>query len=240
MNLYCENMVNKRRALGRSQSEFASFLHYSVQTVAKYESGASEMDLGSLIYAARFLELDIDSFLIGVDSKNNDFADHNDFDPNLFATNLVLVRNARKMSQKTLAALSLISSRSLKNYEAGKSIPSLTVFYHFCKALGVTAAEMLFEDLSTRREFLSVKKRSFRPAVVASIFFAIALLGSSALVGGSYLRSMNEVDSTLSLSLTRIEGSQSKKGAEIREIKKHGGLITEEKTSTPQSASEFD
>ena len=226
-------MVNKRRALGRSQSEFASFLHYSVQTVAKYESGASEMDLGSLIYAARFLEL-------GVDSKNNDFADHNDFDPNLFASNLVLVRNARKMSQKTLAALSLISSRSLKNYEAGKSIPSLTVFYHFCKALGVTASEMLFEDLSTRREFLSVKKRSFRPAVVASIFFAIALLGSSAVIGGSYLRSMNEVDSTISLSLTRIEGSQSKKGAEIREIKKHGGLITEEKTFAPQSAREFD
>jgi transcriptional regulator with XRE-family HTH domain len=170
MNRYCEAMAEKRRALGYSQSDFADYLHYSVQTIAKYERGLSEMDVSSLIYASRFLQVDIDSFLKGEDAKHNDLADTHGFDPDMFTRNLVTVRVARRMNQNKLSKLCGCSARSIKNYEGGKSLPSLTVFSSMLEALNVSAADFLFEDLSTRAEFIVTAKN--KKAWVAGITLA--------------------------------------------------------------------
>ena len=170
MNRYSEAMAEKRRRLGYSQADFADYLHYSVQTIAKYERGLSEMDVSSLIYTARFLQVDVDSFLKGEDAKRNEMAETHGFDPDLFTKNLVTARIARRMNQNKLAKLSGCSARSIKNYEGGKSLPSLSVFDAMLQVLNVSASDFLFEDLSLRPEFVVTAKN--KKAWVAGITLA--------------------------------------------------------------------
>ena len=149
------------------------------------------MDAASLIYAARFLEMDVDSFIKGVDKKTNDLAESHDFDPDLFASNLVAARLARKMSQKVLAAKAGISSRSLKNYEACKSIPSLTVFTAFLNALKVSAADFLFTNLTDKKEFQTKKKRGLRFVFASVAFFAVFFTGGALTLGYALANTIN-------------------------------------------------
>jgi transcriptional regulator with XRE-family HTH domain len=80
MENFAEFLSARRQQLGKSQSDFARALNYSVQAVAKYEKGRSEMNVASLIAAARFLEVDVDSLCAQKAEKNNDWADKQDFD----------------------------------------------------------------------------------------------------------------------------------------------------------------
>ena len=180
MNLYAPLLLKKRKEKGFTQAEFAQMLHYSVQTIAKYETGVSEMDIVSLICAARVLGVDCDSFIRGIDAKENDFADHNDFDPELFSKNLATARIGRRISQKGLASMVCCSTRSIKNYEAGNSVPSLSTFLLICDSLKVKAHEFLFEDLSKRAEFhVAAKNKKIWVAtgtIIGSVFFVGAIL----------------------------------------------------------------
>ena len=180
MNLYAPLLLKKRKEKGYTQAEFARLIHYSVQTIAKYETGVSEMDVVSLICAARVLGVDCDSFIRGIDAKENNLCDNHDFDPEMFAKNLAIARVGRRVSQKGLASIVNCSTRSIKNYEAGNSVPSLTTFLRICDALKVKAHEFLFEDLSKRPEFrVPAKNKKIWVAtgsIIGSAFFIGAIL----------------------------------------------------------------
>ena len=180
MNRYSSLLLEKRKKLDITQAELAKALRFSVQTIAKYEAGTNEMDVSTLAPVARLLQVDCDSFIIGVDAKDNDYADIYTFDRFRFAKNLALVRIARKLSQCQLASKCGCSSRSIKNYEAGKSLPSLTVFFYMCRALSVRACDLMFIDLSTREEFKNASKA--RRVVIA----AGTTIGSLALITGMF------------------------------------------------------
>ena len=183
MNRYAPLLLKKRKQRGITQQEFARMLHYSVQTIAKYETGVSEMDLVCLIVASRVLGVDCNSFIHGVDAKENDLADYNDFDPDLFAKNLSVARIGRNVSQKILAAKAMCSTRSIKNYEAGNSVPSLTTFLYICDALKLKAEEFLFEDLSKRPEFRHSAKAKRVWVTATSIIGSLLFLGSIVFAG---------------------------------------------------------
>mgnify|MGYP002625510523 CR=1 FL=1 len=183
MNVYAPLILKKRKEVGITQAEFAAALHYSVQTAAKYETGISEMDVVSLIVASRVLGIDVDNFIHGIDKKENDLADRCEFNADLFAKNIATARIARRVSQKNLAVAANCSTRSIKNYEAGNSVPSLTTFRLICDALDVKAHEFLFEDLSKRSDFYVAMKNK-RIWVASGSIIGALLLSATAIFSG--------------------------------------------------------
>jgi transcriptional regulator with XRE-family HTH domain len=119
MTAYADLLAKKRKYLGKSQNDFANALKYSVQAVAKYEKGQAEMNVAQLLSAAKFLEVDPDSLLQGIDEKKNDCADCTTFDPHRFARNLRNSRLSCYLSYDEMAQKIGVSARSLKNYEKG-------------------------------------------------------------------------------------------------------------------------
>jgi len=141
-------LQQRRQALGKSQSDFARALHYSVQAVAKYEKGQSEMNVASLVAAARFLEVDVDSFCAGKAEKSNTLADEHDFDGTLFAANLATLRANAGLTPEDVAKKIGISSRSVINYEKGRFYPSLSVFLAFAECYSVKPSAFFFAPIT--------------------------------------------------------------------------------------------
>jgi transcriptional regulator with XRE-family HTH domain len=177
MNSYYQLIAFKRHLLGKSQAELAEVLNYSVQAVAKYEKGQAEISVYSLIPLCRFLQIDPDSFLKGTDAKNYDLADNRDFNKDLFVKNIHNARAAAGLSIDKLARKAEVSDRSIKNYEQGKSFPSLSVFSAILAATGQTAATFLFEEIQLPALLLKSQKQK---RLVLFIVLGVCVTGGGA------------------------------------------------------------
>ncbi|MCI2068556.1 MAG: helix-turn-helix domain-containing protein [Bacilli bacterium] len=147
MNSYSTLIALKRKQLGKSQADLAEAMHYSVQAVAKYEKGQSDISVQSLLVICRFLDIDPDSFLAGKDQNNHTCDLNKEFDGKLFASNLRNARLKARLSLDKLAEDLKISSRSLKNYEGGHSVPFLSVFSEILKYTNQTASVFLTQEI---------------------------------------------------------------------------------------------
>lgn len=174
MGNFAEFLSARRQQLGKSQSDFARALNYSVQAVAKYEKGRSEMNVASLIAAARFLEVDVDSLCAQKAEKNNDWADKQDFDAALFASNLSAIRNKAKLTPEEAAKRIGVSPRSIINYEKGRSAPSLSVFLALSECYNVKPSTFFFTPVALEVSAKAPAKRA--PIHFLPLWIAIASL----------------------------------------------------------------
>jgi transcriptional regulator with XRE-family HTH domain len=174
MENFAEFLSARRQQLGKSQSDFARALNYSVQAVAKYEKGRSEMNVASLIAAARFLEVDVDSLCAQKAEKNNDWADKQDFDAALFASNLSAIRNKAKLTPEEAAKRIGVSPRSIINYEKGRSAPSLSVFLALSECYNVKPSTFFFTPVALEVSAKAPAKRA--PIHFLPLWIAIASL----------------------------------------------------------------
>jgi transcriptional regulator with XRE-family HTH domain len=196
MNSYWTLLAKKRKALGKSQTDFAAALSYSVQAIAKYEKGQAEMNVTVLLKTARFLEVDPDSLLAGVDAKNNDIADTTEFDEKRFVTNWRNARLQKGLSQETLAKAIGMTPRSLKNYERGSSRPSFSTFAGYLKAVGMSASTFLSQDLKSSAPLPQPKKGFPRYWILPLVFLVI--LGGTGAGLGVVLYQKHQATSSLS------------------------------------------
>lgn len=173
MNSYWALLARKRKALGKSQTEFAAALSYSVQAIAKYEKGQAEMNVSVLLKTARFLEVDPDSLLAGIDAKNNAIADTTEFNEERFLRNWRNARLQKGLSQESLAKAIGMTTRSLKNYERGSSRPSFSSFASYLKAVGVNASSFFSQDFPSSALLPPAKKVFSRPLFLTLVFVIV-------------------------------------------------------------------
>jgi transcriptional regulator with XRE-family HTH domain len=60
-----------------------------------------------------------------------------------FGQRLRRIRKGKKFTQIKLEKKAGVAQRAICNYETGKKLPSLTTLEWLCKALGVTATDLL-------------------------------------------------------------------------------------------------
>lgn len=232
MNAYCEFLARKRKLLGKSQTDFANALHYSAQAIAKYEKGQAEMSVSQLLAAAKFLEVDPDSLLQGNDKKENDCADKNTFNSDLFCKNLRNSRLSSGYSLTQLAGLIGVSSRSLKNYEEGKSTPSFSVFSLWLKATKQQASTLLTGEvkapaLAPVKPHLHLAPQTLGLIVFLSLSFVVGGGGVTYALYAHYNRGTNPENSSASSSTflsssttSSTEASSSQKSGDSSSISK--------------------
>jgi len=56
MNAYADLLGKKRKALGKSQTDFAASINYSVQAIANIRKGPAEMKVSLAIAASRLMK----------------------------------------------------------------------------------------------------------------------------------------------------------------------------------------
>jgi transcriptional regulator with XRE-family HTH domain len=217
-------LSKRRQFLGKSQSDFARALHYSVQAVAKYEKSQSEINVSSLLAVARFLEVDVDSLCQEATTKNDDRADNHSFDAALFARNLITLRENQGLAREEASKASGISPRSLANYELGRSTPNLSIFLSLAKLYGVKPSAVLLDEIPATQP-KSPEKRPKKAPLILLLVAAIALSGaaigiplwahyakqrtSSGNAASSFLSGNPVASSVASASATSSEGSSS-------------------------------
>lgn len=175
-----EYIAKRRKLLGVSQSEMASFLGYTDTAVSKIESGASNPPISILPSLANELQLSLDDLLL-MNPSPAPFKDANPaYDDQKVAANIRALRLSVHLRQKEAAEKIGVNKRTLATYEKGDACPNLATLNHLLALCPGKPSEFfygtLFPEIQSSPSF---KKEGLRLSSLSSSAFSSAA-GSSA------------------------------------------------------------
>ena len=162
-------LLNKRIDLGLSQSQIAHALGYSIQNISLWEAGKSSPNLTTWGRYASLLRVDLKSFILDVDEKNNNYCDEYLFDSRRFASNLRRLRKKHHLTQSKLASIIDSNTSSIIRYEKGESFPSLEQFIALVNYYHLDVNELYFGFLLSSKEEDKPKKKILIPILIPII-----------------------------------------------------------------------
>lgn len=180
----------RRKALRLTQTELASYVGYSPQAFSKFESGRLSISLLVAPSLANALSLSLDD-LFARREKETQIV-NKPIDPQTVSVQLSFFRNAKGIHQKDFASKIGASIRSLRSYELGDSVPSITIIDRLLGEYGIEASEILYPNpmmMNTRlaSDIRSGQIRTERKkALYASLLgvFSCLVIGVGVGVGG--------------------------------------------------------
>ena len=118
-------IVERRKELGISQGDLASFLNVSVPTVSKWENGSRLPDLTLIGKLARILQVDLESLLKCESQLNNNIDIENEFDISAFSKYFAYLRKINNYSLKDLEDLLDVRYQTISKWENEESLPNI-------------------------------------------------------------------------------------------------------------------
>ncbi len=193
INLTYGEFIKKRRSeLNLLQTDLASFLNVTPQTISKYEKDECVVSFDLIGKLCKILKIDISSYFYKINSYENRLAEKYDFDDTKFTFNLKNIRNDLHIKQQTLIEEINISSSRYSNIETGKSLPTYDEFLKLATFFnlkidyfyfGLNQTEIIVNELNNKkndnkRNFLKSKNLNLilSLSVVINLILAISLL----------------------------------------------------------------
>ena len=137
--------VERRRKLLRlTQTELASYVGYSPQAFSKFEAGRLSISLLVAPSLANALNLTLDDLFAR--RENDSQIVNKPLDPEIISVQLQFFRNARGLTQNELAAKTGASVRSLRSYELGDAVPTLTFIDRLLEEFNLESSYILYKN----------------------------------------------------------------------------------------------
>lgn len=160
-----------------TQTELASYVGYSPQAFSKFESGRLSISLLVAPSLANALNLTLDDLFARRENDSN--LVNKPLDPETISIQLQFFRNARGLTQNEFAAKTGASVRSLRSYELGDAVPTLTFIDRLLEEFNIESSYILYKNplmmdtnlaASIRSGQVRTKKKKQLYASLLSIF----------------------------------------------------------------------
>lgn len=160
-----------------TQTELASYVGYSPQAFSKFESGRLSISLLVAPSLANALNLTLDDLFARRENDSN--LVNKPLDPETISVQLQFFRNARGLTQNEFAAKTGASVRSLRSYELGDAVPTLTFIDRLLEEFNIESSYILYKNplmmdtnlaASIRSGQVRTKKKKQLYASLLSIF----------------------------------------------------------------------
>ena len=160
-----------------TQTELASYVGYSPQAFSKFESGRLSISLLVAPSLANALNLTLDDLFARRENDSN--LVNKPLDPETISVQLQFFRNARGLTQNEFAAKTGASVRSLRSYELGDAVPTLTFIDRLLEEFDIESSYILYKNplmmdtnlaASIRSGQVRTKKKKQLYASLLSIF----------------------------------------------------------------------
>lgn len=167
----------RRKMLRLTQTELASYVGYSPQAFSKFESGRLSISLLVAPSLANALNLTLDDLFARRENDSN--LVNKPLDPETISVQLQFFRNARGLTQNEFAAKTGASVRSLRSYELGDAVPTLTFIDRLLEEFDIESSYILYKNplmmdtnlaASIRSGQVRTKKKKQLYASLLSIF----------------------------------------------------------------------
>ena len=174
----------RRKSLHISQQALADDLQCTPQAISKYENDKASLYLGLLGPLARALQVDITSFLLKKEEKNNTFADEGQFDISKFSQCLSYLREREHLTQKALSSKINIPIFKITKWENGKALPSLEEFQQIADFYHLSYDALYFGTIERKEETNPIHQKKKPPVllIVLSSLAVVAIVLISTLV----------------------------------------------------------
>jgi|GEM_PF-3989073 len=133
-------VAEKRKRRNLTQKELAELLYYTPQALSRFESVDSAFPLDQADALCKALDCCLDE-VVRRQIEDTHYAPL-PFELSELGEYLSAQRRFRSISQEEMAEECDISTRSLRNYESGKSMISLQTLDVFCSKLGILPSEL--------------------------------------------------------------------------------------------------
>ena len=155
----------KRKLAGLTQKDLAELLFYTPQAMSRFESLDSAFPINQADALCQALDCSLDEvFLRQMDDTH--YAPL-PFDLDEVGTLLSEARKQKGFTQEQMADACNLTTRSLRNYESGKSHISLQTLECFCEALGILPSGLKQTVTEVVPVAAPTKKRRWVPLVAA-------------------------------------------------------------------------
>ena len=189
---FASYVATLRKSKGLTQKELASCLGFTPQGISRFESLDSSFDLRLIPKLCQSLDISFTELC----ARQKEGTHYVEFDLDLdnLCTRIKATREAKGITQGALSESAQITSRSLRSYESGDSLPSFQTLTRICECLGVSVISLFAKpneekedppasvSPSTRFHWWSHISKSAMIPVIA-ILIAIAVLGVGLPVG---------------------------------------------------------
>lgn len=136
---------NKRKRFRLTQEELGIKIGYSAQAISKFEEGCASISCFVLPILSESLNFKLDEIVI----KRKDVIETSltPVDLPLLIKQLKLIRLYNKISQNLFSSTLGISTRTVRNYERGISIPPISFLLDLYENFKILPSQILYENL---------------------------------------------------------------------------------------------
>lgn len=193
-------VAGRRRLLGMTQKDLADRLSYTAQAISRFES----VDSAFPLEFAQALCLALDCSLDDIYSRNEGSTS---FAPLPFPIESIgsILKSRRveaERSQDDIAAACGVTKRSLRNYENGRSYPSLQFLDRFCASIGLAPSKLSARKAEEPVVVAVAKKPFYQTKPFAFSVLAVLLIALLLPIPFAFQPSVSTSSSPSSLSLS--------------------------------------
>ena len=135
------NLKEIRKDANVGQKEISKILNIKSDAYSKYETNGAIPSLEVIYNFAKYFELNID-YVLGLREKRTK-AVYSNYDKNLVANNIRVLRINKGLSQQGLAIKLGVSQAAVNRYEHALSNPSLNILYKYCSLFNISFHELV-------------------------------------------------------------------------------------------------
>lgn len=160
MENFGEQLKNRRKESGISQSELAERLGVHIQTVSKWERGIMLPDVGQFGDIAKALDLPLETLLmqpLGEKSYTGEFS------VSALSEKIIELRRKKGLSQSDVAEAVDCSPDAVSRWERGVTCPYIDNIIALADVFGVPLSALYFSDLHKK---VRIKKFRISPVAV--------------------------------------------------------------------------
>lgn len=142
-------VFEKRRNANLTQEELGSRIGYSPQAISKFEDGLASLSILVLPTLASTLGFLLDDIVD--EGKNQAITSSVTLSIPMLARQIKLTRISLKLSQAKFAKEMGLSTRTIRNYEAGASVPPISYLLDLYDNFGIVPSKIIYlnEDLKS-------------------------------------------------------------------------------------------
>ena len=148
-------VLNKRKEIGLTQEELGKMIGYSPQAISKFEEGSASLSIMVLPSLISALNLNINE-IVGIEEKQEERKEILPIP--LLIKQIKQLRISQKLTQSEFGEKLSLSQRTIRNYEAGYSIPSISFLLKIYEVFSILPSKLIYQN----KDLKEVKKRKHK------------------------------------------------------------------------------
>lgn len=148
-------VLNKRKEIGLTQEELGKMIGYSPQAISKFEEGSASLSIMVLSSLISALNLNINE-IVGIEEKQEERKEILPIP--LLIKQIKQLRISQKLTQSEFGEKLSLSQRTIRNYEAGYSIPSISFLLKIYEVFSILPSKLIYQN----KDLKEVKKRKHK------------------------------------------------------------------------------